>query len=84
MLVERDVRSGDELRASLRTLKPGEVDALFPMADATVQSNVALIIEEAQTRKLPAIFNDESLVAAAGWRATGRATTRWVDSPPSM
>ena len=71
VLIEREVRSGDELRASLHALKAGEADALFPVSDATVQSHVSMLIEESRTRMLPAIFNDDSLVAAGGLASYG-------------
>jgi ABC-type uncharacterized transport system substrate-binding protein len=47
-LVERPVASVEELRASLRALRPGEADALFYVADAMVASQAELIIESAR------------------------------------
>jgi len=71
MLVDREVRSSDELRASLQALKRTEVDALFLVTDATIQSHASLIVEAAKTRKLPAMFYDRSVVADGGLASYG-------------
>ncbi len=43
-LVERPIASVEELRAALRGLKPGEVDAIAYVADAMVTGQAGLII----------------------------------------
>ena len=69
-LVERQVASVDELRASLRALRPGEVDA-FIYWDAMVGSQAELIIETARAIKLPTIYNETGSVARGGLAAYG-------------
>ena len=82
-LVERPVASVEELRAGLRTLRPGEVDAFFYVVDAMVASQAELIIDSARAKRLPTMFQERWSVAKGGWRPTARATTRSADSPPS-
>jgi hypothetical protein len=48
-LIERHVRSVDELRDGLQRLKPGQVDALFVSLDAMVTSQTALIVDTARS-----------------------------------
>ena len=62
--VERHVRSVDELRAALRTLKAGEADAIFVGGDAMVTSQAQLVVDAAKARKLPTMFNEKTSVAA--------------------
>ena len=61
-LVERPIASVEELRAALRALRPGEVDAIAYVADAMVTSQAELVIETARARKLPTIFQDKGSV----------------------
>ena len=84
-LLERYVRSVDELRDSLRRLKPGEVDALFISLDAMVTSQTALIVDTAKSKKLPTIFYERASVAAGGlasygtsYYAAGRLAAKYV------
>jgi len=55
-LVERQVRSIDELHASLRALRPGEVDAIFYMGDAMVSSQAQTTIAVANAKRLPTMY----------------------------
>jgi len=65
-LIESRVTSLEELRAGLRTLRPGEVDAIFHVSDAMLTSHADLLIEVARTKKLPVILQDkESVVRGA-------------------
>jgi len=69
-LVERPVASVDELRAALRALRPGEVDAIALISDAMVISQAALVIETARARRLPTVLQDKEDVekgALAGY-----------------
>ena len=68
--IERQVRTVDELKASLQALRAGEVDALFPSSDAFVQSQISLVIAASKTKKLPAIFNEGRLVIDDGGLAS--------------
>jgi putative ABC transport system substrate-binding protein len=60
--VERHVASVDELQAGLRTLKVGEVDAYFAVADPMVTSQSQLIIDTARAKRLPTMFVQQSSV----------------------
>jgi putative ABC transport system substrate-binding protein len=84
-LVERHVRSVDELREGLRRLKVGEADALFLVSDAMVSSQSQLIVDAAKTRKLPTMFVERTSVAAGGlasygtsYHAVGRLAAKYV------
>jgi len=61
-LVERPIASVEELRAALRALRPGEVDAIAYVADAMVTSQAVLVIETARAKRLPTIFQDKESV----------------------
>jgi putative tryptophan/tyrosine transport system substrate-binding protein len=84
-LVERRVGTVDELRRSLRELKPREMDAFFQVSDAMVTSQAAMVIDVARTLKLPTMFYEESLVARGAlasygqnYRESGRITAKHV------
>ena len=72
-LVERPVASVEELRAGLRTLRPGEVDAFFYVVDAMVASQAELIIESARAKRLPTMFQERWSVAKGGLAAYGES-----------
>jgi putative ABC transport system substrate-binding protein len=61
-LVERPISSVEELRAALRALRPGEVDAIAYVADAMVTSHADLVIETARAKRLPMIISDKESV----------------------
>ena len=71
-LLERHVKSSDELRKGLQALKAGEADALIYIPDATVISQAQLIIDTAKAKKLPTMFQDESLVVQGGLASYGQ------------
>ena len=75
-LVERPVASVEELRAVLRALRPGEVDAYFYVSDAMVASQANLIIETAKVKKLPTMFNERTSVANGALAAYGESYFR--------
>jgi len=56
-LVERPIASVEELRAALRALRPGEVDAIGWVSDAMVLSQAGLIIETARAKRLPTMLS---------------------------
>jgi len=70
-LVERHVRSVDDLRASLRALKAGEADAIFVTGDAMVTTQAQLVVDAARTRKLPTMINERSIVVAGALAGYG-------------
>ena len=83
--IERHVGSIDELRRSLRELKPREVDAFFQISDALVTSQALLVIEAARALRLPTMFYEESLVGKGAlasygqnYRESGRITAKQV------
>jgi putative tryptophan/tyrosine transport system substrate-binding protein len=71
--VERHVRSVEELRRALQTLKPREWDAYFYTADAMVASHASLIIDAARGKRLPTMFHEETLVAKGALASYGTA-----------
>ena len=70
-LVERHVRSADELRLALEKLKPREVDAIFHINDSLAASQAPMIIEAARLKRLPTMFNEQSLVEQGAVAAYG-------------
>lgn len=84
-LIERHVRSVEELKTEAQKLKAGEADAFLFTPDPMVGSQSQLIIEVAQARKLPTMFQEQSLVvngalAAYGqnYREIGRVSAKYV------
>ena len=71
-LIERHVNSGDELRKALQEIKSKEADAFFYIADALVVGQSQLIIDTAKAKKLPTMFQDQSLVAKGGLASYGQ------------
>ena len=56
-LVERHVTSVEELRAGVRALRAGEVDAYFTVSDPMANNQAQLIIDTARVKKLPTMFD---------------------------
>ena len=65
-LVERHVASVEELQASVRGLKAGEVDAIFEVSDALLVIQDQLIIDTARAKRLPSMFINHSSVVKGG------------------
>jgi putative tryptophan/tyrosine transport system substrate-binding protein len=65
-LVERHVASVEELRASVQSLKTGEVDAVFGVADALPVLEDQLIIDTARVKRFPTMFIDDNSVTKGG------------------
>ena len=61
-LVERPVASVEELRAVLRAMRTGEVDAIAYVGDAMVTSQSELLFETAMAKRLPTVFGDKESV----------------------
>jgi putative ABC transport system substrate-binding protein len=72
-LVERPVASVEDLRASLRALRPGEADALFLVSDAMVSSQTELLVEMATTKRLPTMVQEGSSVGNGALAAYGES-----------
>jgi hypothetical protein len=64
-------RSVEELRAGLRALREGEADAYFPVPDAMVDSQAALVIDTARAKKLPTMFQEQESVVQGGLASYG-------------
>lgn len=84
-LVERRVATPDELRAAVRAIKPGEVEALFYVPDAMVTSQVDMIIETAREKRFATMFTDTSTVGRGAlasygisFRAVGKLAAKHV------
>ncbi len=65
-LVERHVASVEELQASVRALRAGDVDAIFEVSDALVVVQDQLIIDMARVKRLPTMFVNQSSVIKGG------------------
>ena len=72
-LIERPVASVGELRAGLNALQPGEADAFFYVSDAMVASQAELIINSAEEKKLPTMFQERGSVAKGALAAYGES-----------
>lgn len=70
-LVERHVRSVEELQAGLGTLKAKEVDACFLLPDAMVISQTQFIVDTAKAKKLPTMSSERDVVVAGGLASYG-------------
>jgi putative ABC transport system substrate-binding protein len=66
---ERHVASVEELQSVLRTLRTGEVDAVFEVTDAMVQTQDKLVIDAATAKRLPTMFVNHSSVLKGGLAA---------------
>ena len=84
-LVERHVASADELQASLRALRAGEVDAYLAVSDPLASNEPQLIIDTARVRRLPTMFDFLSHVTKGGldsyavsFHEMGRLSAKYV------
>jgi ABC-type uncharacterized transport system substrate-binding protein len=84
-LIERHVRSVDELKSQLHKLKAGDADAFFFTPDPMVGSQSQLIIDTTKAKKLPAMFQEQTLVTRGAlasygqnYREIGRLSAKYV------
>jgi putative ABC transport system substrate-binding protein len=84
-LIEKHVRSTDELRESLKALQAGEADALFFINDAMVLSQDRLIVDTATGLRMATMAYELDLVAQGAlagyglnYREFGRLAARYV------
>jgi putative ABC transport system substrate-binding protein len=84
-VIERHAASVEELRRGLAAMKAKEADAYFYISDAMVNSQARLVIEMATSKKLPAMFSEESPVVMGGlasygqnFHETGRLSAKYV------
>ena len=71
--IERHIKSVEELRQALQALKAGEADAFFYIPDPMLVSQAQLIIDTAKAKKLPTMFQEQSLVAKGGLASYGQS-----------
>lgn len=84
-LIERHVRSVEDVKAETQKLKTGDADAFLFTPDPMVGSQSNLILAAAQARKLPTMFQEQSLAAKGAlaaygqnYREIGRVSARYV------
>ena len=70
-LVERPVDSVEMLRAGLRALRPGEVDAFIPASDAMIISQEELILDTSRAKKLPTMLSYQGNVSKGALASYG-------------
>ena len=85
-LIERHVGSIDELKKKLDEIKTGEADAFFFTPDPMVGSQAQVIIDKTKAKKLPAMFQEQTLVAQGAlasygqnYREIGRVSAKYVE-----
>lgn len=71
-LVERRITSVDELQKVLQSLKPGEAHAYLYLPDTIVIGQVQQIIDAAKSKKLPTMFQEQSLVTKGALASYGQ------------
>ena len=83
--VERHFASIEELRAGVRALRVGEVDAFFQVSDAMVINQFQLIVDTARVKRLPTMFTNHSSVIKGGLASysvsrheVGRVSAKYV------
>ena len=71
-VVERQISSAEDLRKVLQELKAGEANAFFYTPAALVLAQAQLVIDTARAKKLPTMFQEQSLVAKGGLASYGQ------------
>ena len=69
--IERQVASVDELQKTLLKFKVGEADAYVDASDAMVFSQSQLVINMAMLKRLPTMFQEQSLIPKGGLASYG-------------
>jgi len=84
-LIESRVSSVNDLQRELQKLKREDADAFFYTPDPMVGSQSQLIIDTANTKKLPTMFQEQSLVAngalaayGQNYREIGRLSAKYI------
>ncbi|MGH7816910.1 MAG: ABC transporter substrate binding protein, partial [Candidatus Binatia bacterium] len=72
-LVERHVKSINELNAALNALKAGQFDAYLDIPDAIVVSQSQRVVDVLRAKKLPSMFHDQVVVARGGLASYGQS-----------
>ncbi len=84
-IVERHVRSVDELQLGFAALDARDAEAYFYTNDAMVVSQAQYLIEMARAKKLPTMFNESGLMTlgalvtyGVSYREIGRLSAKYV------
>lgn len=84
-LIERHAASVEDLRQALTAMKAREADAYLYISDAMVNSQAQLVIDMATSKKLTAMFSEQSPVVMGGlasygqnFHETGRLSAKYV------
>jgi putative ABC transport system substrate-binding protein len=72
-LVERHVKSTNELNAALDALKVGEFDAYLYMPDPMVVSQSQRVVDVTRAKKLATMFHDQVVVTRGGLASYGQS-----------
>lgn len=70
-VVERDIKSAEELKKSLGSLQEGKGDSLFHVPDDLVESEADFIFETARQKRLPTMFEGEQWAIKGALAAYG-------------
>jgi len=83
--IERHVASVDELQKTLLEFKVGEADVYIDASDAMVFSQSELVINMAKLKRLPTMFQEQSLISKGGlasygvsYHEVGRLSAKYV------
>jgi putative ABC transport system substrate-binding protein len=71
-LIERHVRSVEDVKTEAQKIKAGEADAFLFTPDPMVGSQSQLIIDSANAKKLPTMFQEQTLVTQGALAAYGQ------------
>jgi putative ABC transport system substrate-binding protein len=84
-LIERHVRSVDEVKAETQKFKTADADAFLFTPDPTVGSQSQLIIDMAKAKRLPTMFQEQTLVVQGAlasygqnYREIGRISAKYI------
>jgi putative ABC transport system substrate-binding protein len=84
-LIERHATSDQAFIESVRALKAGEVDAYLAVSDPLAANHARLIIDTAKDKRLPTMFDFQSLVFMGGlssysvsFQEVGRVSAKYV------
>ena len=84
-LIESHVSSANDLQRELQKLKREDADAFFFIPDPLVGSQSQLIIDTTKAKKLPMVFQEQSMVAngalaayGQNYREIGRLSAKYV------
>ena len=71
-LIERHVRTVEDVKSEAQKLKAGEADAFLFTPDPMVGSQSQLVIDSANAKKIPTMFQEQTLVTQGALAAYGQ------------